>query len=57
MADALRLLESIDPKDSVSWNSVLTEFSQFGLSEDVVKFFGDSDHVLFVLTTILFLQS
>ncbi|KAJ8430210.1 hypothetical protein Cgig2_006718 [Carnegiea gigantea] len=38
-ADALKLFDSIDHKDSVSWNSVLTGFSQFGLSEDAVKFF------------------
>lgn len=40
MADAMRLFESIDHKDSVSWNSVLTGFSQYGLSEDAIKFFG-----------------
>ncbi|XP_021719804.1 putative pentatricopeptide repeat-containing protein At3g25970 [Chenopodium quinoa] len=40
VADALRLFESIDPKDSVSWNSVVTGFSQFGFNEDAIKFFG-----------------
>ncbi|KMS99363.1 hypothetical protein BVRB_2g044880 [Beta vulgaris subsp. vulgaris] len=41
MVDALRVFESIDHRDSVSWNSVLTGLSQYGLNEDAVKFFGE----------------
>ncbi|KAK9682911.1 hypothetical protein RND81_10G106100 [Saponaria officinalis] len=55
--DVLRLFHSIDPKDSVSWNSVLTGFSQLGMSEDAVKFFGEMrshdvgiDHYSFTAT-------
>ncbi|KNA06851.1 hypothetical protein SOVF_177170 [Spinacia oleracea] len=40
MADAQRLFELIDPKDPVSWNSVLTGFSQYSLNEEAINFFG-----------------
>ncbi|XP_074280432.1 putative pentatricopeptide repeat-containing protein At3g25970 [Silene latifolia] len=40
MVNALRMFHLIHQKDSVSWNSVLTGFSQYGMSEDAVKFFG-----------------
>ncbi|KAL9233945.1 hypothetical protein vseg_008877 [Gypsophila vaccaria] len=57
MVDVLRLFHSIDPKDSVSWNSVLTGFSQLGMSENAVKFFREMrshdvgiDHYSFTAT-------
>ncbi|ESQ32893.1 hypothetical protein EUTSA_v10005512mg [Eutrema salsugineum] len=37
--DALSLFESLESKDLVSWNSILTGLSQKGPSEDAVKFF------------------
>ncbi|CAA7049773.1 unnamed protein product [Microthlaspi erraticum] len=40
MRDALALFESLECKDLVSWNSILTGLSQTGLSEDAVKFFS-----------------
>ncbi|KAG7558756.1 Pentatricopeptide repeat [Arabidopsis thaliana x Arabidopsis arenosa] len=40
MNDALSLFESLKSKDLVSWNSIMTGFSQKGLSEDAVKFFS-----------------
>ncbi|XVF48236.1 hypothetical protein PTKIN_Ptkin03bG0173700 [Pterospermum kingtungense] len=40
MEEALNLFESMELKDRVSWNSILTGFSQIGLSEDALKFFG-----------------
>ncbi|KAK9093346.1 hypothetical protein Syun_028257 [Stephania yunnanensis] len=40
MDDALNLFYSMDVKDSYSWNSILTGFSQNGFSEDALKFFG-----------------
>ncbi|RID76229.1 hypothetical protein BRARA_B03211 [Brassica rapa] len=40
--DALSLFESLEDKDLVSWNSVLTGLSQKGQSEDAVKFFSYS---------------
>ncbi|XVE71292.1 hypothetical protein DITRI_Ditri10aG0139600 [Diplodiscus trichospermus] len=40
MEEALNIFESMELKDRVSWNSILTGFSQIGLSEDALKFFG-----------------
>ncbi|PIA63361.1 hypothetical protein AQUCO_00201001v1 [Aquilegia coerulea] len=40
MVDALKQFNSMELKDSVSWNSILTGFSQKGMSEDALKFFG-----------------
>ncbi|XP_007011666.2 PREDICTED: putative pentatricopeptide repeat-containing protein At3g25970 [Theobroma cacao] len=40
MEEALSLFESMELKDRVSWNSILTGFSQIGLSEDALNFFG-----------------
>lgn len=39
MDEALNIFESLENKDHVSWNSILTGFSQSGLSEDALKFF------------------
>lgn len=40
MKDALSLFESLESKDLVSWNSIMTGLSQKGPSEDAVKFFS-----------------
>ncbi|XP_026426396.1 putative pentatricopeptide repeat-containing protein At3g25970 [Papaver somniferum] len=40
MEDAIKCFDSMEFKDNVSWNSILTGFSQNGLSEDSLKFFG-----------------
>ncbi|KAF5201517.1 Pentatricopeptide repeat, partial [Thalictrum thalictroides] len=40
MVDALKQFNSMELKDSVSWNSILTGFSQKGMSEDALKFFA-----------------
>ncbi|XP_052210107.1 putative pentatricopeptide repeat-containing protein At3g25970 [Diospyros lotus] len=40
LEDAVEIFESMNAKDSVSWNSILTGFSQYGLSEHTLKFFG-----------------
>lgn len=40
MKEALSLFESLKSKDLVSWNSIMTGFSQKGLSEDALKFFS-----------------
>ncbi|MCL7023236.1 hypothetical protein MKW94_014678 [Papaver nudicaule] len=40
MEDAIKIFDSMELKDNVSWNSILTGFSQNGLSEDALKFFG-----------------
>ncbi|XP_048434846.1 putative pentatricopeptide repeat-containing protein At3g25970 [Pyrus x bretschneideri] len=40
MEEALRIFESMESKDRVSWNSILTGFSQIGLNEDALKLFG-----------------
>ncbi|OVA13657.1 Pentatricopeptide repeat [Macleaya cordata] len=40
MEDALKCFDTMEIKDNVSWNSILTGFSQNGLSEDALKFFG-----------------
>ncbi|RZC53472.1 hypothetical protein C5167_012328 [Papaver somniferum] len=40
MEDAINCFDSMELKDNVSWNSILTGFSQNGLSEDALKFFG-----------------
>ncbi|KAL5723405.1 hypothetical protein ACHQM5_006811 [Ranunculus cassubicifolius] len=40
MLDALKLFNCMEFKDSVSWNSILTGFSQKGLSEDALRFFA-----------------
>nr|POE97929.1 putative pentatricopeptide repeat-containing protein [Quercus suber] len=54
MEDALLIFDTMELKDRVSWNSILTGFSQLGFSEDTVKFFGhmrsvveDIDHYAF----------
>ncbi|XP_015884237.3 putative pentatricopeptide repeat-containing protein At3g25970 [Ziziphus jujuba] len=39
MEEALHIFECLEMKDKVSWNSILTGLSQFGLSEDALKFF------------------
>ncbi|XP_028786494.1 putative pentatricopeptide repeat-containing protein At3g25970 [Neltuma alba] len=39
MDDALKIFISMDSKDCVTWNSVLTGYSQVGLSEDALKLF------------------
>ncbi|XP_059644898.1 putative pentatricopeptide repeat-containing protein At3g25970 [Cornus florida] len=39
MEDAIEIFESMEVKDRVSWNSILNGFSQYGLSEHVLKFF------------------
>lgn len=41
MEEAFGIFKSMEVKDRVSWNSILTGFSQTGLSEDAVKFFGE----------------
>ncbi|PKI37133.1 hypothetical protein CRG98_042468 [Punica granatum] len=40
MEEALRIFESIESKDRVSWNTILTGYSQFGLSEDTLNLFA-----------------
>ncbi|GMI95127.1 hypothetical protein like AT3G25970 [Hibiscus trionum] len=40
MGEALKLFESMELKDRVTWNSILTGFFQIGLSEDSLKLFG-----------------
>lgn len=52
--DAIEIFESMDLKDNVSWNSLLTGLSQYGLSEHAVKLFRklqlcplDPDHYVF----------
>uniref|UniRef100_A0A6N2MN52 Pentatricopeptide repeat-containing protein n=1 Tax=Salix viminalis TaxID=40686 RepID=A0A6N2MN52_SALVM len=40
MKAALNLFHSMKSKDRVSWNSILTGFSQMGFSEDALKLFG-----------------
>jgi pentatricopeptide repeat protein len=52
--EALLIFETMESKDRVSWNSILTGLSQIGLSEDALKFFGhmrsvveDIDHYTF----------
>lgn len=54
MKEALCMFESLEFKDRVSWNSILTGLSQMGLSEDAVKAFlhmrsaaMDMDHYSF----------
>lgn len=37
--DALNVFHSMESKDRVSWNSILTGFSQIGFSEDAPEFF------------------
>ncbi|PKU75927.1 putative pentatricopeptide repeat-containing protein At3g25970 [Dendrobium catenatum] len=37
--DAVKCFNSIEFRDAVSWNSILTGFSQNGFSEDALKFF------------------
>ena len=39
MDNAIKVFESIDIRDSVSWNSILTGLSQNGLSENALKLF------------------
>ncbi|KAK6927679.1 Pentatricopeptide repeat [Dillenia turbinata] len=39
MEDALSIFDSMESKDHVSWNSVLTGFSHMGMSEDALNFF------------------
>lgn len=54
MEEAILIFNSMETKDRVSWNSILTGLSQIGLSEDALKFFGrmrsaveDIDHYTF----------
>jgi len=54
MEEALLIFETMESKDRVSWNSILTGLSQIGLSEAALKFFGhmrsvveDIDHYTF----------
>lgn len=49
MVEPLSIFESMEFKDRVSWNSILTGLSQVGLSEDAVKLFG---HMRFALLEI-----
>ncbi|XP_020597258.1 putative pentatricopeptide repeat-containing protein At3g25970 [Phalaenopsis equestris] len=37
--EALKFFNSMELRDDVSWNSILTGFSQHGFSEDALKFF------------------
>ncbi|PKU75926.1 Putative pentatricopeptide repeat-containing protein [Dendrobium catenatum] len=37
--DAVKCFNSIEFRDAISWNSILTGFSQNGFSEDALKFF------------------
>ena len=48
MDETLNIFESMENKDHVSWNSILTGFSQRGLGEDALKFFENmrSQHVV-----------
>ncbi|CAM8952749.1 unnamed protein product [Rhodiola kirilowii] len=39
LEDALRIYESMEKRDQVSWNSILTGFSQNGLSENALECF------------------
>ncbi|XP_031279737.1 putative pentatricopeptide repeat-containing protein At3g25970 [Pistacia vera] len=39
MEDALHVFNSMESKDRISWNSILTGLSQFGFSEDALKIF------------------
>lgn len=48
MKDAMAVFESMDSKDSMSWNSILTGLSQAGHSEIALKLFGDM-HTLQVM--------
>lgn len=41
MEEALHLFASMKVTDRVSWNSILTGFSQYGLSENALKFFQE----------------
>lgn len=54
LEDAIKIFESMDVKDNVSWNSIFTGFSQYGLSEHSLKFFRmlqfcslEPDHYVF----------
>ncbi|KAG9442564.1 hypothetical protein H6P81_018418 [Aristolochia fimbriata] len=40
MSDAIKFFNFMDVKDSVSWNSILTGFSQNRFSEEALKFFS-----------------
>ncbi|XP_058113989.1 putative pentatricopeptide repeat-containing protein At3g25970 [Magnolia sinica] len=40
MEDAIKCFDSMDSRDNVSCNSILTGFSQNGLSEEALRFFG-----------------
>ncbi|KAB1204776.1 hypothetical protein CJ030_MR8G027377 [Morella rubra] len=58
MEEAILIFNSMETKDRVSWNSILTGLSQIGLSEDALKFFGrmrsvveDIDH--YTLSAVL----
>lgn len=41
MEEALYIFDCLEFKDRVSWNSILTGLSQYGLSEDALKFLLD----------------
>lgn len=54
MEDLFRIFESLESKDRVTWNSILTGCSQNGFSEDAIKFFRqmrsllvETDHYAF----------
>ncbi|KAM7267999.1 hypothetical protein ACFE04_010165 [Oxalis oulophora] len=40
MEDAENIFHSLESKDRVSWNSILTGYSQYGFSENSLKLFG-----------------
>ncbi|KAK4757782.1 hypothetical protein SAY87_019083 [Trapa incisa] len=46
MEEALRIFEAIESKDRVSWNSILTGYSQIGLSENSLKLFAHMRYLL-----------
>ncbi|PKI37131.1 hypothetical protein CRG98_042466 [Punica granatum] len=46
MEEALCIFESIKSKDRFSWNSILTGYSQFGLSEDTLNLFARMSYLL-----------
>ncbi|XP_047323399.1 putative pentatricopeptide repeat-containing protein At3g25970 [Impatiens glandulifera] len=43
--DALKIFESMDYRDSVSWNSILNGFSQHGLSEKALELFRQMRYI------------
>ncbi|KAK9274261.1 hypothetical protein L1049_019075 [Liquidambar formosana] len=49
MEDALNIFKYMESRDHISWNSILTGFSQIGLSENALKFFGHMRSELVVM--------